>query len=791
MPSRRSRAAASVAFALASLATSSPLRAQAPAEVAEAGPMANPTAHYELPTVEVIGIMPLPGVGLPLDKVPANVQAVGAAELERQAYDNLAEALNGSLGSVNVNDTQGNPYQLDVNARGFTASPILGTPQGLSVFVDGVRVNESFGDVVNWDLIPQNAIANLTLVPAANPQFGLNTLGGAISVVTKSGFQFPGTRFAIDGGSARRRQFEFESGGHGDFVDWFVAGNLYRDNGWGDANPSRVKQLFGKTGYQDDDTDIDLSLTLADNTMQGNQTIPLSFFDNLHQIYTAPDSTRNRLAMLDLKGSQLFGGTLTLSGNTYFRRVETDIFNSNVNGDYATATDASGNPCPGQSPFLPDCPDAQNVTNAIVQHTWGLAGQLADSSPLGGVPNLAAVGLSFDHGRTDFSQAQQDALAASDRTTLSTQPVVPQIGVAGTTEYTGLYATDTWSASEQWALTVSGRYNRARVKTEYVYADPTNYPTFPESGDYTYSRFNPALGVNFNPRAGLGFYGSYTEGMRAPTPVELTCASPTDPCALPNAFSTDPYLKKVVSRTFELGARGLVGTVHWSAAVFQTRLQDDILFIADPSTPTQGYFTNVGNTQRRGLELGGNTELQGWKLAAHYTLVDATFQSPFAEISASSAADADGVVVVPSGSRIPGVARHVLRLQADYAVEGRWSVGGGMQAQSSTFARGDEANNDVNGQVPGFAVFNLHARVNLMPDLELGLHVDNLFNRVYSTFGALATNLFNQAGHGFDNSGQGTPEQFRSIGAPRLGYVGLTWWFDRAPDAPAGAANRD
>ncbi len=787
---------AGVCAALASTAalTSTTGRAAEPGTVGasstEAGALANPGAVYELPAIDVVSTLPLPGVGIPLDRVPSNVQTLSNRDLAGRGFDNLSEALNGALGSVNINDTQGNPYQIDVNVRGFKASPNLGTPQGLSVFVDGVRVNETFGDVVNWDLIPQNAIANVTLLPGANPQFGLNTLGGALSVVTKSGFQFPGTQVTVDGGSARRRQFALESGGHGDSVDYFVAANLYRDAGWADSNPSSVKQLFAKTGYQDDDTDVDLSLTLADNTLNGNQTLPLSFFDNLHQIYTGPDFAENKLTLLNLKGSQFFGKDLLLSGGLYYRHVVTTVFNSNANGNYGTALDANGNPCAGQTPFLPDCPNAQNIYNTIDQKTVGLALQLSDTTKVWGRENTASVGLSYDRGRTGFQQSQQDALAAADRTTLSTQPIVPQVGVNGGTDYSGLYASDTFSARDDLAVTVSGRYNRARVNTQYGYYNPNNYATPPEGGDYTYTRFNPAVGLNFNPSKHFSTYASYTEGMRAPTPVELTCASPVDACALPVAFSTDPYLKMVVSRTLELGARGdWPGVFSWSAAVFQTRLQDDILFVA--TSPVQGYFSNVGDTRHRGLELGVARRGGHWDLGAHYTLLDARFETPFSVLSSSSAADPNtGLLAVPAGSQLPGLPRHLLKLQAHYTEGEQWSLGGSLQAQTSTYAFGDTANNDVNGKVPGYAVFNLDARCRLAPQLEVSLNIHNLFNRVYSTLGALAVNQFNQPGHTFDVTGQGQAEQFRSIGAPRLGYVSLTYWFDK-PSGRASASGGD
>lgn len=83
--------------------------------------------------------------------------------------------------------TQGNPFQPDLNFRGFTASPLLGTPQGLSVYMDGVRLNQPFGDVVSWDLIPRSVIGSIALMPGSNALFGLNTLGGALAIQTKDG----------------------------------------------------------------------------------------------------------------------------------------------------------------------------------------------------------------------------------------------------------------------------------------------------------------------------------------------------------------------------------------------------------------------------------------------------------------------------------------------------------------------------------------------------------------------------------------------------------------------------
>ena len=155
--------------------------------VAAAAHAANPGEVLELPQVQVVGTTLLPGSAVPLGKLPANAQLFSSKDLKRQGSASLTDFLEANATGLTVNAAQGNPYQPDINVRGFSASPLIGTPQGVSVFFDGVRVNEPFGDNVNWDLIPASAISSIQLVPGSNPAFGLNTLGGAVVVYTKSG----------------------------------------------------------------------------------------------------------------------------------------------------------------------------------------------------------------------------------------------------------------------------------------------------------------------------------------------------------------------------------------------------------------------------------------------------------------------------------------------------------------------------------------------------------------------------------------------------------------------------
>src|SRR6185437_10552406 len=169
---------------------------------------------------------PLPGLGTDKKDVPGNVQVYSSGDLSGQRQSNATDFLEQNATSITANAAQGNPFQPDVSFRGFTASPLLGQPQGLSVFQDGVRINEAFGDVVNWDLLPQSAISSVQLIPGTVPAFGLNTLGGALAIYTKSGAQYPGAAVEVSGGSFQRRSATVEAGAARGAWDGFATAHL-------------------------------------------------------------------------------------------------------------------------------------------------------------------------------------------------------------------------------------------------------------------------------------------------------------------------------------------------------------------------------------------------------------------------------------------------------------------------------------------------------------------------------------------------------------------------------------
>ncbi len=730
-------------------------------------PAAAELAAPPAPLQEVVVTAPLLGSEIPLNEVAANIQQISAGDMERLESRDVSDALNQLDGSINLNDTQGNPFQEDLDFRGFTASPVLGTPQGVSVYVDGVRVNEAFGDAVNWDLVPASAISRIEVIPGANPIFGLNTLGGAVTIATRNGFDDPGTSAQTYGGSFGRHVAEVDSGGHHGPLGYFLSGTLFDESGWGHENPTRVRQGFGKVGYRDSRNDVDLALTYADNRLQGNQTLPLSFLADPWQSYTWPDIQTNQMVFLDLQGRHRLSDEWTLSEKAYFRRVSTDIFNSNVNNDY--------------DPGLPIGPGNEPTGNAIEgidQYRPGASLQLTGRNGLPGRHNTLIIGASFDPGSTHYRQFNQEA--GSSRDTISSAPVVLGTLLRAVNRYSAVYASDTLGLTRRLFLDLAGSYNHESVRLEDRLGTALN-------GHDTYNRFNPSVGLTFNPTQGMTLYATYDQGMRVPTPMELTCADPNAPCTLPNAFTADPPLKEVVAKNIELGARGALGyAVTFSASVFRTNLDNDIEFVSSGGGAiSSGFFENVGQTRRQGLELGLEGGAGAFSFSVHYSYIEAIFRtrlflnspnnSTAAPLTCATCAD---IRVVP-GDRIPGIPRHVVKLRAAYSA-GALILGVSLMGQSVIYARGDENNQDANGPVPGFLLVNLDARYTLSARWQLFARIDNLLDRRYYTYGALGRNELTAPDNNFDLTGATWhPEQFRTVGTPIGAWIGVQYSLTR------------
>ncbi|MGZ4980471.1 MAG: TonB-dependent receptor [Methylobacter sp.] len=716
----------------------------------------HPVDVFELPEVEVVGNTPLSTSGLERKKIPSNVQSAEDEEINRHEAIGLTDFMNRRLESVNINETQNNPYQPDITYRGFNASPLLGTPIGLSVYQDGVRVNEPFGDTVNWDLIPQVAVANMEMMPGSNPLFGLNTLGGALSIRTKSGFSHPGFNAQAYGGSFGRQAYQAEYGGSKGNFDWYLAGNIFRDNGWRPYSPTDVNQGFGKVGWENDRTDFDLSFTFADNNLQGVGPAPQELLQqNWNSIYTAPDITKNTMYFVNLKGSHRITDELQLSGNAYNRNNSSNTLNSNTNQNCATLIDGTQCLDDTGATLIPGSLTAANTQ----QNGSGANLQLTSNYKIAAHENQLIVGGGFNYGDTKFSVATQDAIFMPDRYEVAINPLTTNVQIKGQNAYSNVFATDTFSIFDWLHANASLNWMHAQVQTNDQIGTALN-------GKNVYERANPSAGLTFNPFDALSLhtplkefttYFNYNEGFRVPTAVELSCADPNAPCSLPNSFVSDPPLQPVVSHTFEVGARGKFDeALKWNFALYQTRNINDILFLNSPGSVINGYFQNVGATRRQGVELGlSGLALDKLNWYMSYGFVDATYQTN------AVLSNALGSETVTPGSRIPSIPQNTVKVGAEYEIFHNWFLGSDLQYVSSQYARGDDQN--LFPKIPDYTVVNLNTRYVVTKNVELFAMGRNIFDNHYASFGQLGQNFF--------QNNQTTT--FMGPGAPATGYAGV------------------
>lgn len=791
--------------------------------------------------IDVVETTPLPGVDLTKDQIASPIQTATAADIDNSGALDLSDFMNRRLNGVHLNDMQGNPFQPDVNFRGYTASPLLGTPEGISVYLDGVRQNQPFGDVVSWDLIPTNAISEITLIPGSNPVYGLNTLGGALSVQTKDGVTNPGFDGKVTYGSSGRKAVQAQyGGGKATGFNYFLAANAFHESGWRYDSPSDVRQGFGRFGWRTDKTDLALTASYAYNTLIGNGLQDYRLLDaNYTSVYSIPDSTANRSPSFNFIARHAFSNALTFSGNAWFRNIRTESIDANFNDDaigqsiyqptpqeqaILSAAGYTGFPTSGanvtNTPF-PKWPciaealslgdpdqtcDGITIYSKEVQNEYGVSGQLTwITAPEVGRNQLTA-GAALDRGSIDYTQNTGYGYV-NPNYTLTSVPAWQSdsaVSLHGLTPNWSLFFTDTLTLLKNVNLTVSGRYNRFTVDN----SDRINPTPGPGSldGDYIFQRFNPAVGLTWSPLSFLNVYGSYTQGSRAPTSIELGCADPNNPCSLPNALASDPPLQQVVTSTWEAGLRGkpeipFLHNLNWNLGAFRAENHNDILFVAAPQTGT-GYFQNFAKTRREGVDadLDGRIARVTWGL--DYTFLAATYQST--ETLDGSANDSNnlalagypglpGVITVQPGDRIPLIPKQTGKAYADIEVTKKLVLDFNEVAISSSYARGNE-NNAYQadgvyylgpGVSPGYAITNFHAHYDLTRRLQLGVQIDNLFNHHYYTAAQLANTALTAQGAvqslpfpvysegPYAGSAPAQSATFFTPGAPRRAWVEL------------------
>lgn len=719
--------------------------------------IAHGQAIDELEKISIYGQTPLSASMIGQQHVFGSVQTSNAAELVQSQALSLADHMNNQLMSVNINDVQNNPFQPDVQYRGFTASPLLGLPQGVSVYLNGSRFNEPFGDTVNWDLIPLAAIDTVSLYSGSNPAFGQNTLGGALALQTKNGFSYTKHELGLRLGSFGQAQYTVQSGANnGEWGYYFIA-NKYKEDGWRDHSESDLQQLLTTVSYNSEFHSVDFMLATNDNTMLGNGAVPeqLAAIAGREAIYTQPDQTHNRYKQFSINSDSTINPQLSWQANAYYRENEINSVNGD-DSDYEECEDGEKvSLCEEEDDELErvhfvgydedvwltdisdlDADDVDGTFNTgfTDNKSYGGALQLVFLNKLNSFDNELIIGVGADKADIGFNSDTQFAILHNDSieddrsvTGIGLFDNESRVALKVTTQQQYWYFLNAISLNQALTLNVAGRYNHSDISMH----DQIESGEGSLDGEHSFSRFNPAIALNYQLNSDYALTLSYSESSRTPSPAELSCADEDDPCKLPNAFVSDPPLEQVVAKTMEASLHYNTETISALATLYSTESNQDIIFQQAGNKSNQGYFINIDKTQRQGLELGLSMQLGNVDFDTSYNFLNATFESPFVAFSPVNPLGANRQV--NKGDQIPGQPKHQFKAHINWQISDEIDLGTEFLFASSTYYRGDEANE--NKKISAYSLANIFINYQLSAQVKLSAKVNNIFDHHYSTFG--------------------------------------------------------
>jgi outer membrane receptor protein involved in Fe transport len=633
---------------------------------------------------------------------------------------------------VNALDDQGTRVQPTLDIRGYSISPVVGNPQGVSVFLDGVRINEPDAQELDFDLVPMDAVDHAELVRGPAALFGKNSLAGALILSTARGNTPPTLEGAVEAGAFGYRNARVTASGMWKGFDGYVLARGSEENGYRDDTPARTRMLFTTVGRKRDRDDIALSMLAAHDRIFQAGSLPESWLSvDRRANFTLGDYFAPDLIHVALRGTApLLGGQLR--GNLFARRNDRDQFNVNV--------------------------AAPSVRARTDNRSLGGTTEITIPTRLGSRPLAFTIGAEYTRNDVRYRIFQEATPDAGVDATC--EPITSLCEKAQVIEdNAAFYSQAALEVSESLAITASARGDYVRIPFRDL-RDSAN------DGTNTFSRISPQLGATYHVRNVFRSYVSVSGGFRAPAALELACADREAPCPLPFALGDDPPLAPVTVWNYEAGldwkpiswlALGLVG--------FRTEARDEIVFVA--SQTAAGYFQNIARTRRQGTEISATLALPaGLHASASYAYVDATYRS--AAQLASALPDAEPV---QPGDRFPLVPPHRVTARAGMThLVGAFLVDGELSARavSTQFVRGDEANRFA--PLSGYVITGLRLTVDYAR-VSATFRVDNLFGERYTTFGVYGANPLGPPGG--PPPAVRTVERFLTPGYPRTATIGL------------------
>ena len=616
-------------------------------------------------------------------------------------------------------------------------------------------------------------------MPGANPAFGLNSLGGALAYTTYDGRSSSGLRGELSGGSFGRGKLSLSYGRSGE-NGWhqYVAATGFTEDGWRDHSDSDLGQFLGKIGRDDGTTDWTLGLLLGKSKLLGNgltpaytfgddgERVPDLYVNRREAVFTHPDETKNELEQLSFNLQHALDASSSISALAYVRHTKRDTLNGDVADDF-------------------DDPQANAVFNTTRTRQTGYGGGLSYARESGahqwqvgatvdtadvGLPPERAAGLLRRHPR-------RVALRRWTRPRPRPRSMALPPASASMRPTPGRSLRAPGSPARCATTTRVSATRSARSTTT-----PTSSRSIRTSASPTTASTRRSASPGAPARRALRRRCSATSRATRACPPSSSWAAQTreEPCRLPAGLQSDPFLEQVKSTTFEAGLRWpLAPGMRFTVEVYRTDNKDDILFQSVDATSQLGYFANFPKTRNQGIDAQLTVTRGPLDMSVGYSYLKATY-----EATATLRQGERNVTVTP-GTRIAGLPRHTFKLSADWRFGEGWSVGGDMLAVSNRGVLGNEDGlledpepgeepQEANLDIPGYAIFNLRASWKPAKDWEFYFAVNNVFDRRYETFGALAETVFTPTG---EFAGDESDAVFVAPGAPRSFWAGLRYRF--------------
>ena len=732
-----------------------------------------------LPTVEVVGVSPVTSFNIPLNQYPGNIQVLRENDIESKKSSSFSELLGRSATSVTLNEIQGNPFQLDLNYRGQRLSSVLGSAQGISAYLDGVRINEAFGDVISWDMLPESVISTITMIPGSNPIYGMNTLSGALVMTTKNGLTHEGNEVELTAGSFGRQRADVGVGKNfGNGYHAYAAATTFKEDGWRERSDSRLTNALIKFGRDTEKTSWNVSVMGGASDLKGNGLAPHDMYTtNYRQGYTFYDTTENKLQQVSFSGAHKLSSEEKLSLTTWYRHAKRQGYSGDVNEAYREylecVEDSTGQGC---TAIL----NAGQPENALInqntskQETYGVTFQW--DKQVGAHQFLS--GLTIQQSKTSYQQLTADAQFDDSRAAIIGGTFQNQADHQGKNNQYALFIGDVFTPVPGTLLMGALRYDYTKVKNDLISWDEggDNHAT---NESFTYKKLNPSFGLSQVLNKQITIFSNWSQGMRVPTAFELGCSNPDYPCRVPTGLQDDPYLKPIISQTVEIGLRLFPAEkTRVTITAFSNLNKDDVMFVRAPDNTVgnQGIFQNIGKTQRDGIELTARHRESRWELGGSYTYLKARYKSNLELPSLE-----DKIDVTP-GTRIAGLPEHFFKFAAMYRVTSQVRVGGDIQIYGNQVVAGNETKNTAadgdqavgKNKLAGYGILNLNANYEHVKGLNFFIRVNNVFDKKYASYASLGHNMV-ENGQIATDADQVKGSVFYAPGAPRAVFAGVRY----------------